>query len=112
MSKLNVLTANRLADGIAVWLGADGEWHEKIDDAFVARHDEALSGLQDAEKVAAFDNQVVDVAIIDVEERAGHLYALRLRERIRAAGPTVRTDLGKQVEFAEPEGHVEDALAA
>jgi hypothetical protein len=113
MSKLNVLTANRLADGIAVWLGADGEWHENIADAFVARHEEALSGLQDAEKVAAFDNQVVDVAIIDVEERGGQLYALRLRERIRAAGPTVRADLGKQVEFASADDqHEDDALAA
>jgi hypothetical protein len=98
MSTLKVLTANRLDDGIAVWLGADGIWHEAIDEAFVARHEEAVAGLADAEKVAQFDNQVVDVNIIDVEERDGHLHALRLRERIRAAGPTVRVDLGKQVE--------------
>ena len=111
MSKLKVLTANRLSDGIAVWLGAEGEWHENIDEAFVARHDEALGGLQDAEKVAAFDNQVVDVNIIDVEEREGHLYALRLRERIRAAGPTVRADLGKQVDSV-PSKTADDVLAA
>lgn len=110
MSTLKVLTANRLSDGIAVWLGADGEWLENLDEAFVARHDAAVSGLKDAEKVAAFDNQVVDVNIIDVEERAGHLHALRLRERIRAAGPTVRADLGKQVDRAPKEA--EEALAA
>lgn len=110
MTKLKVLTANRLTDGIAVWLGADGEWHENIDEAFVARHDDALAGLQDAEKVAAFDNQVVDVNLIDVEEINGHLHANRLRERIRAAGPSVRTDLGKQVEGKAD--NTEDALAA
>lgn len=95
---LKVLTANRLSDGIAVWLGADGSWQKTIDEAFVARHEAALTGLQDAEKVAAFDIQVVDVTLVDVEERDGHLYPLRLRERIRATGPTVRLDLGKQAE--------------
>ena len=95
---LKVLTANRLSDGIAVWLGADGDWHEKMEEAFVARHEAALTGLEDAERVAAFDNQVVDVALVDVEERDGRLHPLRLRERIRAAGPTVRVDLGKQAE--------------
>ncbi|WP_099866515.1 DUF2849 domain-containing protein [Pararhizobium haloflavum] len=109
MSTLKALTANRLSDGIAVWLGADGGWHESLDEAFVARHEAAVSGLHDAEKVAALDNQVVDVAVIDVEEREGHLYALRLRERIRALGPTVRSDLGKQVEQSARD---DDAIAA
>jgi hypothetical protein len=109
MTALKVLTANRLSDGIAVWLGADGAWIETLDDAFVARHDEALSGLEDAERVARFDNQVVDVAVIDVEEKDGHLRPTRLRERIRAAGPTIRTDLGKQADFADS---ADEALAA
>jgi hypothetical protein len=89
VTPFKVLTANRLSDGIAVWLGADGAWHDALDEAFVARHEEALSGLRDAERVAAYDNAVVDINIIDVDERDGHIFALRLRERIRAGGPTV-----------------------
>lgn len=94
-----VLTANRLADGIAVWLGANGQWLENIDNALIARHEEAADALSDAGKSAFNDNLVVDVDLIDVEEVEGDIYPVRLRERIRAAGPTIRTDLGKQADF-------------
>jgi hypothetical protein len=39
---------------------------------------------------------VVDVNLIDVEVVDGEIVPQRLRERIRAAGPTNRVDLGKQ----------------
>ena len=94
-----VLTANRLADGIAVWLGANGQWLENIDNALIARHQEAADALSDAGKSAFNDNLVVDVDLIDFEEVEGDIYPVRLRERIRAAGPTIRTDLGKQADF-------------
>jgi hypothetical protein len=84
-----VLTANRLSDGIAVWLDASGHWTEKLQDAFVARHAEAESALEATGKQALADNLVVDVNVIDVEERDGILWPLRLRERIRAEGPTM-----------------------
>jgi len=91
-----VLTANRLTDGIAVWLDANGRWSERIETALVARHDDAVSGLEQAGKSAFNRNVIVDVALVDVESG---IHPLRLRERIRAAGPTIRTDLGKQAEF-------------
>jgi len=96
---MKVLTANRLTDGIAVWLGANGEWLEHIDDALIARHEEAVEALDKAGKAAFNDNLVVDIALIDVEEINGAIYPVRLRERIRASGPTFRPDLGKQAEF-------------
>ncbi|MDH7789944.1 DUF2849 domain-containing protein [Ochrobactrum sp. AN78] len=88
---VKVLTANRLIDGQAVWLGADGSWQETIDGALVARHAEAVSALEEAGKVAAKANLVVDVNVIDVEERDEGLYPIRLRERIRLSGPTIIT---------------------
>ncbi|MFS2325862.1 DUF2849 domain-containing protein [Brucella sp. H1_1004] len=88
---VKVLTANRLIDGQAVWLGADGSWQETIDGALVARHAEAVAALEDAGKVAAKANLVVDVNVIDVEERDEGLYPIRLRERIRLSGPTIVT---------------------
>ena len=84
-----VLTANRLTDGIAVWLDANGQWAERLQDAFVARHAEAVEALEVAGKQAFASNLVVDVNVIDVEERDGQLRPLRLRERIRAEGPTI-----------------------
>ena len=96
---MKVLTANRLNDGIAVWLGANGQWQERIDHALVGRHPEAVEALEEAGKLAFNDNLVVNVDLIDVEEIDGDIYPIRLRERIRASGPTFRSDLGKQAEF-------------
>lgn len=88
---VKVLTANRLIDGQAVWLAADGAWRESIHGALVARHPEAVAALEEAGMLASQDNLVVDVSVIDVEEREEGLYPLRLRERIRLSGPTIVT---------------------
>lgn len=84
-----VLTANRLHDGVAVWLGANGQWALSLKDALLARHDEALAALEIAGRRALDDNRVVDVNLIDVEETSDGLRPLRLRERIRADGPSI-----------------------
>jgi len=84
-----VLTANRLADGVAVWLNAAGEWAISLQEAIVARHAEAVAALEDIGKQAYADNKVVDVNVIEVKETDGVIWPLRLRERIRAEGPTM-----------------------
>lgn len=89
-----VLTANRLGDGVAVWLDANGEWTERLQDALVARHPEAADALEAIGKRDFAANRVVDIAIIDVQETEGQLWPLRLRERIRAAGPTMEYAAG------------------
>ncbi|KQV81403.1 DUF2849 domain-containing protein [Rhizobium sp. Root1220] len=84
-----VLTANRLTDGIAVWLDANGAWVTSLQDALVARHAEAVTALEEIGKKSYANNLVVDVAVIEVQETNGVLWPLRLRERIRAQGPTM-----------------------
>ncbi|OAP34464.1 nitrite reductase [Sinorhizobium glycinis] len=84
-----VLTANRLADGISVWLDASGNWVESLQEAFIARHAEAVAALEATGKAAFADNKVVDVNVVDVEEVDGILRPLRMRERIRAEGPSI-----------------------
>lgn len=84
-----VLTANRLSDGLAVWLDAGGQWTVNLQSALVARHDEAVAALEDAGRKAYAGNLVVDVNVIDVIEQEGRIRPLRLRERIRAEGPTI-----------------------
>jgi len=87
--KTKVLTANRLSDGVSVWLGANGQWVVSIKDAFLARHEDAVTAIEAAGKQALADNRVVDVNVIDVEETPAGPRPFRLRERIRAEGPTI-----------------------
>jgi hypothetical protein len=89
-----VLTANRLSDGIAVWLDANGQWVENLQDALVARHAEAVASFEALGKRDFAENKVVDVAVVDVEEQNGKLWPTRLRERIRAQGPTMEYAAG------------------
>lgn len=93
---LQVLTANRLTDGEAVWWSSEQRWAETLAGAEVARDQEAADHLSIIGKAALASNLVVDVNLIDVTLDDGEIVPLRLRERIRAAGPTNRPDLGKQ----------------
>ncbi|MCT9000037.1 DUF2849 domain-containing protein [Chelativorans intermedius] len=93
---MKLLTANRLVDGEVVWLAADGRWAEDIAEAEIARDAEAAGRLEEAGRAAAARNEVVDVNLIDVEIVEGRIRPTRLRERIRAAGPSIHPDLGKQ----------------
>jgi hypothetical protein len=88
-TKTKVLTANRLTDGIAVWLGANGEWVFSLKDAFLARHDDAIAAIESAGRQAVADNRVVDVNVIEIEETPNGPRPFRLRERIRSDGPTI-----------------------
>ncbi|TYR29578.1 DUF2849 domain-containing protein [Mesorhizobium microcysteis] len=97
---MKILTANRLRDGEAVWLAADHSWAASIEAAEIARDKATEEKLERAGKAALLKNEVVDVNLIDVTVADGEIRPLRLRERIRAAGPTNRIDLGKQ---ARPE---------
>lgn len=84
-----VLTANRLTDGIAVWLSEAGEWATKLNGARVSRDANTDGELEAIGKAAYAANLVVDVNLIEVKETEGVLWPLRLRERIRAEGPTM-----------------------
>ncbi|UWU16095.1 DUF2849 domain-containing protein [Rhizobium sullae] len=96
-----VLTANRLTDGVAVWLNAGGEWVTSLQGALIARHAEAVTALEEIGKKSYAENKVVDVAVIEVQETNGVLWPLRLRERIRAQGPTMEYAAGYKP--ADPE---------
>lgn len=93
---MKILTANRLSDGEAVWLAADHSWIEQIDGAEVARDEATVEKLERAGKAAFLKNEVVDVELVDIEFAGGAIRPVRLRERIRAAGPTIHKELGKQ----------------
>jgi hypothetical protein len=90
-----MLTANRLRDGDVVYWRAGG-WVEALGqgDVFFAQ-DEAEAALEAARKFVA-DNVVVNPYLFDVRAEADGVHPVKEREIVRAAGPTVREDLGKQ----------------
>ncbi|HYH38139.1 MAG TPA: DUF2849 domain-containing protein [Azospirillum sp.] len=95
---LKAITANRLRDGAVVWLGQKGDWVERIDAA--ATHDEAgaAAALAQAQQDEV-RNLVVGIYTLDVEIVDGAPAPLRTKERIRALGPSVRADVGKQADL-------------
>lgn len=98
---MKILTANRLSDGEAVWFSKAGGWSELMADGELAADAEAEARLEAIGKAAFDNNEVVDVNLIDVQLVAGVIKPVRLRERIRAAGPTNRIDVGKQAKLPE-----------
>jgi Protein of unknown function (DUF2849) len=87
-----VLTANRLSDGEVVYLALDGAWVESIEAAQVVADSDADAALATGQQ-AERDLKIVHAYLLDITP-AGR--PVKMREIIRAAGPTVRTDLGKQ----------------
>ncbi|MFO1046580.1 MAG: DUF2849 domain-containing protein [Geminicoccaceae bacterium] len=94
-----VVTANRLADGVVVFLGLRG-WVEELDKASVASTAEAVNALDALGRQGVAVNEVVDAYLIEVATEHGRLQPTALRERLRTLGPSVRPDLGKQAAAA------------
>jgi len=107
--KGQVVTANRLRDGIAVFMTRAGQWSERIDEAALALEPQAAAALEARAKDDEKATLITGPYLIDAERRNGRVRAAHIRERMRTLGPTVRLDLGKQAEgtgggFAAPEG--------
>src|SRR5271166_4593694 len=96
----DVITANRLADGVVVFQTADQGWSEDFNRAAVWRDAAATASARAKEDEQ--QNLVVEPYTVPVDERNGHVAPKALREAIRAAGPTIRRDLGKQAEGHAP----------
>lgn len=89
------IAASRLLDGEAVWLGAGNVWVEDVALAAVFEGDAIVQAL-DFAKAEEKRQLVVDVYPLDVEITDQGTRPTHLRERLKAIGPTVRRDLGKQ----------------
>ena len=91
----HILTANRLRDGEVVYWN-DGAWVTTLPEAQVfADTSSAESALKEAARAVA-DRLVVAPYLFEIRRNGGEIRPVKEREIIRAAGPTVRNDLGKQ----------------
>jgi hypothetical protein len=93
---LQAITANRLTDGHVVYLRQDDRWSERIQEAIVADSDDLAKTLLELAKRAVTQRLIVDPYLFAVSIEDGRIVPLGRREQIRAAGPSVRTDLGYQ----------------
>ena len=91
-----VLTANRLSDGIVVWYSCTNQWVEDVNKADAVSDKEALIWLEKVAAETLAKGQHCDVVLIDAEITANGPRPVKLRERIRAEGPTIR--FGNQAE--------------
>jgi len=92
-----IVTANRLDDGLVVYLNGAG-WSERIEDARIAGDDAAADGLLARAEGPGQEIRVIDPYLIEVARGDAAPRPVSYRETIRAQGPTVRPDLGKQAE--------------
>jgi sulfite reductase (NADPH) hemoprotein beta-component len=98
-----IATANRLTDGEVVFLGVHG-WVERIERASVARSDGETKALEALARQSEAVNEVVSAYLLDIREEARGPWPVHFREQLRARGPSVRLDLGKQAIPLEPRG--------
>ncbi len=98
---LQVFTANRVRDGVVVFLSADGRWSEAPEAGGViggAGMETRMLALADAAEEAAM---VIAPYLIEVTETGGGVRPVSLRERIRAYGPSTHPEFAKQGDIAD-----------
>lgn len=84
-----VVTANRLIDGLVVFVGEGPGWVTDINRAGVFGDGPELDAAMAFGTAEVAARKVVDPYTIDVTIEDGHPVPERLRERIRAIGPSV-----------------------
>ncbi|MGC6535292.1 MAG: DUF2849 domain-containing protein [Parvibaculales bacterium] len=97
-ARFQAVTANRLSDGEVVYLTDAHQWTETFTEAAIADGAEAAEALLASAMPSDFELHVLEPYLFEVLEDAGAYKPASVRETIRAAGPTVRLDLGKQAE--------------
>jgi len=88
---LSVVTANRLVDGIVVYLASDGSWTEDLSSARIASTEEETKALEEQAAKDVKARKVVAVYPMEVAVKDGAVDPLSVREKIRAAHRTTLT---------------------
>lgn len=105
---MEILTGNELISGATVYLDANDVWVEDLQAARLFTKEEAVE--RDAALVATKGTgRIISLEIEEIEQVNGQIVPKRLRERIRAAGPTAPLTLNGQAydrQHLEDDGHV------
>jgi hypothetical protein len=96
-AQFQAVTGNRLVDGEVVYFTSSGAWAEAFDAAAIAEGGEAADALLAQASPADIEAHVLDPYLFEViAQDDGSYLPASVRETIRAKGPTIRPDLGKQ----------------
>lgn len=90
-----IVSANRLRDGLVVYLSAEGTWSERIGEAAEAADEAGAQKLMAAAMAAG--RCVVEPYLVEVAISTGGRRPVRHRESIRVSGPTVQTRLNRRL---------------
>lgn len=99
---LQVVTANRLIDGIVVYFTADDGWSPWISDARILDDEQTAEAALALARAAVGRNHVVDPYLIDVTQEAATIKPVRYRETIRAKGPTTHPQEDREYQTTPP----------
>jgi len=92
-----LILANRLDDGRAVFLTATGTWSNTAADAAVAENEAELDTLMTVAQAADLANFVVSVTPVAADTSGDQIAPAHIKFAMQARGPSVRADLGYQV---------------
>jgi hypothetical protein len=95
---MKALTANRLSDGVVVFL-SKGRWVEPFAEADLFDDDDAALAAEAHAKTQI--STLVEPYLIEVSPVEGGVAPISYRERLRALGPTNHPGHGKQAEGGE-----------
>jgi hypothetical protein len=87
----SVVTANRLVDGVVVYLAPDGSWTEDLCRARLAETEDEIKVLEEEAAKDVEVRKVVAVYPMEVAVKDGVVDPLSVREKIRAAHRTTLT---------------------
>ncbi len=105
---MEILTGNELISGATVYLDGSGNWVEDLQAARlfskeeIAERDAALAATKAG-------GRVISLEIEEISQEGGQIVPKRLRERIRAAGPTAPLTLNGRAyerQHLGDDGHV------
>jgi hypothetical protein len=104
---MEILVANELTSGAAVYLDANGDWQDSLQSARLFAKDE-IAARDAAIAATKATGRIVGIEIEEVEDLDGLLVPKRMRERIRAAGPTTMAWNGVAFDrqHLDEDGHV------
>ncbi len=110
MNAGNLISANRLQDGLVVWLDKQHNWVDDLANAHVFDAQE-LDQAQTAAQRAQAANPIVDPMPRPAHAGEAGPVPVDFREQLRARGPSVREDLGKQAAQSTTQGALAHAPA-
>ena len=91
-----VISANRLSDGIVVFRAPDGGWVEQLRDAEILTEAAAVKAALILVQQDVQANHVIEVEAFAVTVKGDNVEPVHLRDKIRAKGPTIHPGHGKQ----------------